>query len=73
MFKTANVGSLDRLLRIVIGLVLIAAPYFYASVIWETPLLRWLVPIIGVVLVATAFLHFCPLYRLIGVNTCKIG
>ena len=73
MIKTANVGSADRIIRIIAGILLIAAPYFTAFSAWENPALRWLVPIAGLVLVATAFFRFCPLYRLIGVNTCKIG
>lgn len=73
MFKTANVGKVDRIARIVIGALLIFLPYFYASAIWSNPLARWGLPLVGLVLVITAFFRFCPLYRLIGVNTCKIG
>ena len=73
MFKSANVGNVDRIIRIIIGAVLIAMPYLYASDIWANPLIRWAVPIVGTVLVLTAFFRFCPAYRLIGVNTCKIG
>ncbi len=56
----ANVGGIDRILRIVVGLALIA---------WALlggPIWAW----IGVVPLATALIGFCPLYPLIGMNTC---
>lgn len=71
MFKTANVGNIDRMIRLVVGAVLIAAPYFYASTIWDNPVFRLGLPIIGVVLILTALVRFCPLYKVIGANTNK--
>ena len=72
MFKTANVGSFDRIARIVVGAIMIALPYLYTSTLWASPFWRWAILLIGLVLVATALVRFCPLYRLIGVNTCKV-
>ena len=57
----ANVGGIDRILRIVAGLVLIALTLTGAIGVWG-----WL----GVVLVGTAAIGFCPLYPLLGINTC---
>lgn len=57
----ANVGSIDKILRIVLGLALIA---------WALtggPVWAW----IGVIPLATALISFCPLYAIIGMNTCK--
>lgn len=62
MELTTNVGSFDRILRIVIGAALIILTLTGTIGIWG-----W----IGVILLGTAFLKFCPLYRIIGVNTCK--
>jgi len=59
----ANVGSLDRALRVVIGLALLALFVFA-----EAPLRWW--GLIGVVPLLTAALGFCPLYALLGVSTC---
>lgn len=61
MFKT-NVGSADRLLRIVLGLILIALVFVGPKTPWG-----W----IGLVPLVTGFLRTCPLYSLIGVNSCK--
>lgn len=71
MFKSANVGNTDRLLRLLIGVALVAAPFLIESEIWASALIRWGVPLVGLVLVATALFRFCPLYRIIGANTCK--
>lgn len=65
----ANVGSIDRLFRLILGAVLIAAPYFYASTMWEDSLYRWGVPVIGVIAIATALFKFCPLYKVLGIKT----
>lgn len=56
-----NVGGIDRILRIVIGLVLIGLTLSGTIGAWG-----WL----GLVLVATAAIGFCPLYPLLGMNTC---
>ena len=60
MFKL-NVGGIDRVLRIVLGLVLIALVFVGP----KTPL-GW----IGVVPLLTGLMRTCPLYTLIGLNTC---
>lgn len=60
MFKT-NVGGIDRILRIVVGLALIALVFVGPKTQWG-----WL----GIIPLATGFLRTCPLYSLIGVNTC---
>ena len=57
----SNVGDIDRMLRIVLGLVLIGLTLSGTIGVWG-----W----IGVVPLATGFISFCPLYPLIGINTC---
>jgi hypothetical protein len=57
----ANVGSIDRILRIVVGLALIAWAAALGGPIWA-----W----IGVVPLATGLFKFCPAYTLLGMNTC---
>ena len=59
-----NVGNTDKWVRIVLGVALIAVLIFVQSA-W-----RW-VGLVGVVLVVTAFLNFCPLYALFGIHTNK--
>jgi hypothetical protein len=57
-----NVGGVDRIVRIVAGLALIAWVLFANGPTWA-----W----IGIVPLATGFLNFCPAYSLLGINTCK--
>ena len=61
MFKT-NVGGIDRVLRIVVGLVLIALVFVGPQTQWG-----WL----GIIPLATGLLSTCPAYSLLGINTCK--
>lgn len=56
-----NEGSLDRLLRVVVGLVLIALVFVGPQTPWG-----W----IGVVPLLTGFSGFCPAYTLLGIRTC---
>ena len=58
-----NEGGLDRLLRIGVGLVLLALVFVGP----KTPL-GW----IGVVPLLTGLVGFCPAYRIFGISTCGI-
>jgi hypothetical protein len=62
---SVNVGSIDRILRIVLGLALIALALGYIPNMPASPW-GW----IGVVPLLTAVVGVCPLYSLIGVSTC---
>ena len=56
-----NVGTVDRVIRIVAGLALIAASLLGYIGLWG-----W----IGVVLLATGLFRFCPAYLPFGLSTC---
>jgi uncharacterized membrane protein YfcA len=58
-----NVGGIDRILRIVIGLALIAATLTGTIGVWG-----W----VGVVPIATAAFGFCPLYTVFGISSCPL-
>lgn len=57
----ANVGNLDRALRIIVGVVLIALTLMNTIGPWG-----W----IGVVPILTGLFRFCPAYTLLGIRTC---
>jgi hypothetical protein len=59
----SNVGGIDRILRIVLGLALIALTLTGTIGAWG-----W----IGVVPLATAAFGFCPLYTMLGFSTCPM-
>lgn len=58
-----NVGGIDRVLRIVLGLVLLSFLFLLDGNA------RWF-GLIGLVPLATALLGWCPAYTLLGINTC---
>jgi hypothetical protein len=58
----ANVGTIDRSLRIAAGLILIGLSLSGVIGLWG-----W----IGVVPLATGLFRFCPAYPLLGISTCK--
>ncbi|SDZ40388.1 Protein of unknown function [Jannaschia faecimaris] len=68
---TPNVGTVDRVVRLVVGLVLILAPLLNIPAIWSSGVLAYGSIIVGLVLVATGLLRMCPLYRLLGMNTLE--
>lgn len=59
---TANVGTVDRAIRIAFGLALIAATLMGWIGVWG-----WL----GVIPIATGVFRFCPAYLPFGLNSCK--
>ncbi len=69
----ANVGLLDRIIRIALGLALIVAAFIPGLGLVANPIVQWGAIIVGAVLIVTALLRFCPLYRLLGLSTCKVS
>ena len=59
-----NVGGIDRILRIVAGLALIALTLTGTIGVWG-----W----IGIVPLATGLLKFCPVYSILGFNSCPMS
>lgn len=62
MFKT-NEGNIDRALRVIVGLALIAIVFVGPQTPWG-----W----IGLVPLATGLIGWCPAYTLLGINTCPM-
>ena len=60
-----NMGTIDRVIRAIVGIALIAS--------WPLGLLEGtlaiVLPVVGVVLLITAMLRWCPPYMLLGINT----
>ncbi len=64
----ANVGTIDRIVRAVLGLVLIGlAASGIVPGVW-----MWVAGVVGVVLLVTAAISFCPIWMALGVNTCPV-
>lgn len=63
MFNS-NVGSADRVVRVLIGVVLLAMFFMYPDASWR----NW--TLIGVVPLLTGLVGTCPLYSVLGLSTC---
>ena len=57
-----NVGSTDRMLRVIAGIVIIAAGVYFGS--W------W--GAVGLIPLFTGLFRFCPLYTMLGMNSCPM-
>ncbi|MDO6589918.1 DUF2892 domain-containing protein [Loktanella sp. D2R18] len=68
---TANVGTIDRLLRIIIGAILLGLPFMSGLAIFESTTVTAIAVIAGIVMLATSAMRFCPLYRIFGLRTCR--
>ncbi len=66
-YMKANMGNTDRIIRVLLAIVF-AGLYFTGTVAgtWGTVLI-----VLGGIFLATSVISFCPLYTLVGVNTCK--
>jgi len=58
---TMNVGSLDRALRIILGIALISLVFVGPKTLWG---------LLGLVPLITGLVRFCPAYGILGINTC---
>jgi len=58
-----NIGGIDNILRIALGLVLLSLIFIGPKTSWA-----WL----GLVPLLTGLVSFCPIYKILGVSTCKL-
>ncbi len=65
MFKT-NVGSVDRIFRIILGAILVAVYFLFPGNAW------WAIAalVVGIIALATGLMSTCPLYSVLGISTC---
>lgn len=69
---TTNVGKIDRTFRLILGIVLLVAPFVSGMALFASTTATVISVIVGIVMVATSTMKFCPLYRILGVNTCSL-
>ena len=68
MIKSANIGPIDRVLRIIAGIGLAVWAYYGLLSPWS-----FVAYAVAAVLILTALVRFCWAYRLLGISTCKIA
>ncbi len=62
-----NMGSLDKIVRIIVALVLVVL--YFTNVV--TGMLGIVLLVVAGIFVVTSLISFCPLYLPFGINTCK--
>lgn len=67
---TANESGVDRIARLALGIVLIGAAWFYMGALGTV--LTIIVAILGLIMLGTAAMGWCPLYAIFGISTCKL-
>ena len=67
---SANVGTIDRGIRAIVGIALVATPILNQGFVEQGPM-TWLTVGAGVVLIATSTIKICPIYKVFGFRTCK--
>ncbi|BDG59329.1 YgaP family membrane protein [Caldinitratiruptor microaerophilus] len=63
---TPNVGTVDRIIRVIIGVVAAYLGYRAGGAA------AWVGYVVAVIMLGTAALGWCALYRLFGINTCAV-
>jgi hypothetical protein len=58
---TRNVGNTDRIIRLVLGLAIVALAIYF----------QFWIGLIAIIFPLTALVGWCPLYQLFGLNTCS--
>lgn len=64
---TKNMGSTDKIVRLLVAAVI--AVLYFTGIISGT--LAIFLGIVAIIFVLTSLISFCPLYTLLGINTCK--
>lgn len=57
----ANEGAVDRILRVIVGAAVLSLAFIGPQTLWGY---------VGLIPLATGLVGFCPLYALLGINTC---
>jgi hypothetical protein len=65
---TKNIGTVDRIMRLIIGAVLVAVALFIVTVLW----LKVVIILLALFTFYEALSSWCLFYQLIGKNTCPI-
>jgi len=65
-----NVGTIDRTLRALFGIVLLGAAFFSGLPLFEAAVVKYLAAAAGVVMLVVAATRVCPVYSLFGLKTC---
>lgn len=66
-----NVGTLDRVLRGVLGLGLLYLAFLSGLPAFDGAILKYGAAIVGIVMLVVAVTRVCPIYSIFGLKTCR--
>ena len=67
---TINVGTVDRIARAILGVVLLYLAFIGGAL--DASAWKWVAVAAGVIMLGTSAMKFCPIYRIFGMRTCKV-
>lgn len=67
---TANESGFDRIARLALGIVLLGVAWFFMGALGTT--LAIIVGVLGLIMLATSAMGWCPIYAMFGISTCKV-
>ena len=68
MNSIRNVGSIDKIIRLIVGIALSVWGFFFAGIGTTVGIIAG---IVGVVLILTGLLNFCPLFKVLGISSFR--
>ena len=66
-----NVGTVDRILRALLGVLLLYLAFGSGLALFEGGVVKYLAAGVGIVMLVVAAVRICPVYTLIGIRTCR--
>lgn len=70
---TPNVGTIDRILRASLGVILLYLAFFSGIPAFMGGILQYGAALIGLVMLVVATLRICPIYSILGIKTCRVS
>ena len=68
---TVNVGTIDRIVRAILGVVLLYLAFGSGLPLFEGAVMKYGAALIGIVMLVVAAVRVCPIYSVLGVKTCR--
>lgn len=69
---TTNVGTIDRILRAILGAALLYLAFLSGLPAFDGALLKYGAALVGVVMLVVAAVRICPIYSIFGLKTCRV-
>ena len=66
-----NIGTTDRYIRLTAGVLMVLIPFVLNFSVYNNLIIKVTSMLVGGILIATALIRFCPIYKAAGINTGK--